>query len=154
MELLPSAHNRLHNNCIFVEKQLGNFTKWIKYQVAVYFHKKVLTRWAMLWDEARGRQGFFTFLVSQGAEPSLSRGLAPELRIVWKSHFQPSTVRMSTASVGYGAADSCTHQTLLPHYITPLLKPFYWLAVMQQIYFKVCGPYTAWNGFACTLNTA
>lgn len=158
-ELLPSAcsfplHDESRNNCIFVEKQLGNFTKWIKYQVAVYFHKKVFTRWAILWNEARGRRGFFTFLVSQAAEPSFRAGLAPELGIVWKSHFQSSTARMSLASAGHGAADSCTHQTPLPHYITPLLKPFYWLSVMRQIYFKVCRPYTAWNGFTCTLNTA
>lgn len=99
-------------------------------------------------------EDFFPCLVSQGAEPSFSMALALEPSIVWKSHFQPSTVRMSTASAGCGAADSCTHQTLLPHYITPLLKPFHWLSVMQQIYFKVCGPYTAWNGLTCTLNTA
>lgn len=84
---------------------------------------------------------------------SFSMGFAPQPRAVWKSGYQFGTVKMIAASAGYGAADSCTYPMQLSHYISLLLKPFYWLAVMQRIYFKVCGPHTAWNGFTCTLNT-
>jgi len=34
----------------------------------VYLHKRVFTRCATLWNEAWGRRGFFTFLISRKAE--------------------------------------------------------------------------------------